>query len=424
MKDNKIIVWGTGADAKKFLKVVGAEEISYFADNNDKLWGKEFFGKRILSPEEVLNLHDKYLIVISTLKYEEEIEKQLIKNGIDFYTTAKKYKVDRIFRCSQRKNHRIVLLNTHDNMNVGDYLITVAELYFFRKYMSDYELFEVPSALCRDELDRIAQYVRPNDLLVITGGGFLGSLWLEGGETNVRQIVRRFPDNKIVIFPQTMFFEANKEGKRQREISKCVYDSHKNLTFCFRDELSYKLGIKLFDAHVTKKYVPDIVTLLDRSDEIFVRDGILMCMRKDKEQALSEEKVKEIEENLKEHHFAIRKMSMFIEEATGEDNRMDVINSKLYQVQTSRLVFTDRLHCMLLCAISGTPCVAFDSLSAKLSGVYPWIKENSYIYLADDTANIYGKINQLLNMPYKSYKNDNVEKEFRKLAEFLIAKAV
>ena len=60
-----------------------------------------------------------------------------------------------------------------------------------------------------------------NDIILITGGGFLGSLWLYNGEENVRNILKEYPDNKVIILPQTIYFEKNKRGekneKRKRE---------------------------------------------------------------------------------------------------------------------------------------------------------------------------------------------------------------
>ena len=41
MEEDKVIVWGTGAEAKKLIEKVGMEQIVYFADNNVHLWGKK-----------------------------------------------------------------------------------------------------------------------------------------------------------------------------------------------------------------------------------------------------------------------------------------------------------------------------------------------------------------------------------------------
>lgn len=418
MKD-KVIVWGVGKESQKLIKDIGLKDISYFADNSPQLHGTLFEGKKILSINDILLLFEKYLIVISTSKYEDEIKKQLLENGLKNFINAKQYRIVKIFEKSQEKKQRIILLNTHDNINIGDHAITIAELYFFRKYMTDYELLEIPLFLCAKELDYISSFITKDDLLIITGGGFLGSLWLDGGEDNVRKIVQLFTENKIIIFPQTMYFENNIQGEYQKNISKNIYNQHKDLTFCFRDQSSYQLGMELFCANVQKKYIPDMVTLLDRSDEIYVRNGILLCMREDKEKLVSESYLKELEKNLIEKKYSVKRMSMLMKQEVILADRIDAINSKLHQIQKSKIVITDRLHCLLLCAISGTPCLAFDNKSGKVHEAYHWIKSNPYICLVDEGVDICMKMETLLEMPAMVYKNENIESEFCKLAKYL-----
>ena len=43
------------------------------------------------------------------------------------------------------------------------------------------------------------------------------------------------------------------------------------------------------------------------------------------------------------------------------------------------MVITDRLHGMIIAALANTPCLAFDNLSKKVSGVNAWIKNLDYV---------------------------------------------
>ena len=63
-------------------------------------------------------------------------------------------------------------------------------------------------------------------------------------------------------------------------------------------------------------------------------------------------------------------------------NRTIAVEKKLMEFSRAELVITDRLHAMLFAAITGTPCVAFDNSSKKVSGVYEWIRHLDYIALA------------------------------------------
>lgn len=56
---------------------------------------------------------------------------------------------------------------------------------------------------------------------------------------------------------------------------------------------------------------------------------------------------------------------------------------------SSKIVITDRLHAMLICAITGTPCIAFDNISKKVQGVCElWLEKFPYIKFVDSISHI------------------------------------
>ena len=84
METDKIIVWGIGAETKKLIQKVGVEQVIYFADNNEQLWGQYYFEKRILSLDEISILPKNFQIVISSVRYEEEIIMRLLLRSYIF----------------------------------------------------------------------------------------------------------------------------------------------------------------------------------------------------------------------------------------------------------------------------------------------------------------------------------------------------
>lgn len=78
----KIILFGAGAYAKSIWKQIEKDRELYsdeyiaFADNNEKLWGKYFCEKKVISPDTIGN-YEKDLIVIVSNRYEDVIRKQL-----------------------------------------------------------------------------------------------------------------------------------------------------------------------------------------------------------------------------------------------------------------------------------------------------------------------------------------------------------
>ena len=62
------------------------------------------------------------------------------------------------------------------------------------------------------------------------------------------------------------------------------------------------------------------------------------------------------------------------------------MNKKFKQFKGAELVITDRLHCMIFCVITGTPCVAIDNSNKKISGVYnEWLGEINWVKFATDS---------------------------------------
>lgn len=80
--NEKILIFGTGQGAEKTLKTIeNIEEIIGFIDNNKERQGKEFHGKQVFAPAEVLHLdYDKIVICSVAI---DAIRKQMVSLGFD-----------------------------------------------------------------------------------------------------------------------------------------------------------------------------------------------------------------------------------------------------------------------------------------------------------------------------------------------------
>jgi len=414
-KRNKVI-FGIGKEGKKILRDIDVSEVLCIVDNNQSLWGTSYQNIPIVSLNEILEKKDEIEIIVSSIKNEKEISRQLADKGFHFINNAKFY-IDAEFKGKNGK--KIILLNTHVFTNIGDHAIVIAEYYFFRKFFSEYEVIEISAPFCKYELDYVKGFIHDEDILTITGGGYLGSLWMDCGENNVRAILNNFPNNKIIIMPQTMFFENNEDENKQMTSTKQIYGMHSNLSICMRDKASYSLAKKILPQTVSIFLIPDMVALLNRSYEIYPRRGCIFCFREDKECVVLEEEKNRIKDYIEESELQITFLSMHTKEWVDKRQRMDAVNEKIRALQRSRLVITDRLHCMLLCAISGTPCIAFDNLSKKISGTYEWIKHLEYIELANGRSNILEKIDKLLQYKTGIYDNSVFIDKYRELFKII-----
>lgn len=62
----KYILFGAGKVGKRLINILGSENVAYFADNNVSKIGQTYCGKKVISPDTLMDIHNEYNIVIST----------------------------------------------------------------------------------------------------------------------------------------------------------------------------------------------------------------------------------------------------------------------------------------------------------------------------------------------------------------------
>jgi hypothetical protein len=82
---DKVIIFGTaGTGQKLFKKIKNTEDVLCFSDNNEKLWGTELEGKKIVNPNELVNMEFDFIHVASMCGL-AAITEQLVGLGIPRY---------------------------------------------------------------------------------------------------------------------------------------------------------------------------------------------------------------------------------------------------------------------------------------------------------------------------------------------------
>lgn len=296
-----------------------------------------------------------------------------------------------------RKMHEfcIVFIATPLHGNLGDHAIVYSQERFFADRGLEKNIVEIPSPQYQRYSTEIKKIIQANDLIVIDGGGNMGTLWLEE-EHKMQYIVQEFPNNPIIIFPQTIFYSDHTCGKLELQKSADVYSTHKNLHICAREKASYDMMKKVYPT-VDILLVPDIVLYINGIQHKNLRKGVIFCLRKDKEKQLSNEKIELIANDLKLRGLKIKNESTVITEVVKRRNRIKKLNKKWARFSSAQLVITDRLHGMIFAAITGTPCLAFDNSSGKVGNVYDWISNLPYIHFINDADDVYLNIDKLLS---------------------------
>jgi len=313
-----------------------------------------------------------------------------------------KYKLHSDIEKIRRLNKKcIFLMATPCHGNLGDQAIVYAQYKFLADMGLDSQIIEIKNFEYLNFKDVIEKQVAKDDVIIIDGGGNLGTLW-PNEDDKISGIIKTFNDNKIVIFPQTCFYSDDFEGKERLKKSNDIYYKHKDLTIALRDNQSNEFVCTNFPS-VKALYVPDIVLYIDYVPKDFYRNGILLCFRKDLEKVAQEKQINEIKEYIKFNNIPYVEIDTIVNKKVTKKNRDKELYKKWNEFSNAGLVITDRLHGMIFAAITGTPCIAIDNKSKKVSGVYSWISSLDYIKVCEDIAKVKDNI---LNLYQRKSKYD------------------
>jgi pyruvyl transferase EpsI len=247
---------------------------------------------------------------------------------------------------------------------------------FLRDTFGDENVITINESDVIHYLHSLKVQIRKSDIIVLSGGGNMGDLYPRY-EAIRRLIIKNFPDNKIIIFPQTVDYSEDRYGKSEFARFQKLYGQHENLILCARENRSYQI---MKDVCQNVMLVPDIVFYLygKISLPITSHRNVGVCLRDDKESALTEEQRQSVFKMVEEYSSweKITTMSAQHSEYRNIEERGQGVVEKLSKFSTFEMIVTDRLHGMIFSTIADVPCVAIDNVNHKISGVYEMVKQS------------------------------------------------
>lgn len=292
-----------------------------------------------------------------------------------------------------------------DYGNIGDIAITKAQKLFLEKTLPDYEVVSIPISQTRLVLRSIKKQIQPNDIVTIIGGGNMGAIYSDI-EALRQLVIKSFPQNKIVCFPQTLDWDNSSNSKLALKRIVKVYSEHPDIHIFARESITYKKLVYLFNKHknVTIDLVPDIVMSSNARDlgasDSKQKPNILTCLRNDKEAVLTSEQYQVLDDALLATSYDIIKTDTHAGGSGLDDTQCSkLLIGKLNQFRSAQLVVTDRLHGMIMCLLTGTPCLVLPNSNHKISQTWlDWLqtKQNLIFVQQNSFDNIPLYINQLL----------------------------
>lgn len=321
-----------------------------------------------------------------------------------------------ILKHKKKFRNPVFLVFTPQHANLGDHAIAYAEKIILDR-------LQIPFFEITGEQLRILDYYKmlsslDKSLILINGGGNIGTLWPTIEQLN-RRVVIANPHATIMVLPNTMYYGKSREEQKELEISKSIYNSHSQLFFYAREKLSLEAMKRVFK---NVKIAPDVVLSLDFTNIKLPRKGVLICLRSDTEAILSKDELEKIDIiGKKIFGNNITKIDTVLEYNVSVANREKELLCKIKEFCAAELVITDRLHGMIFCAITGTNCIVLDSKSPKIRGCYEWIKKLDYIRFIENVADIELVYRQIKNGE-KRYNNSDITISLRELEQDIMEK--
>lgn len=314
---------------------------------------------------------------------------------------------------------KIVLLGVPEYGNIGDIAITYAEVQFLKDNFGEYELLEILEDDIKGRIPEIKNIISDEDILFLQGGGNMGDEYISFEETR-RLVVNSFPNNKIVIMPQTIHFSDTENGNIELKKSKEAYNNHKYLTVIAREKVSYEMMKKVFN-NTNVILAPDIVMYLDKTNASIKREGITLFLRNDAEKVLSEESSKEIEEIGSKYYKKIMNSDTHIgdELKITKEIREKVLEAKLQEARKSELIITDRLHGMIFAAITSTPCIAFGNYNHKITSSFKWLEHLEYVKYIENIEELEETIEKIKKIKEHRYNNEFAQKSHKEILKYV-----
>lgn len=312
---------------------------------------------------------------------------------------------------SMVKTYNIWFLGSSHFDNIGDMAISEVAIKYIKDKFPKYNILDIRICDYYVYEKAILNLIKPNDIIILLGGGNMGLMYFEI-EKMRRRIINKFNNNRIIILPSSIYYCDTNRGRYEFNKSIKIYNKHKDLIICAREKNSYKIMKEVYNNVIL---VPDIVLYMNKKNYNYKRDKVIIAFRNDKERT---------NDSIKLYNYLINKYDCYCTDNLDKNKivsiemREGIINNKLKELSKGKIVITDRLHIMIFCYLTMTPCLFIDNSYKKVSGSFNlWIKDKcNYIRMIDFNRNIDNQIDKLINVKNKKYYKFN--SEFNKLEKY------
>lgn len=280
--------------------------------------------------------------------------------------------------------------------NIGDLLIWEGTQCFIEEnninclYKTSKWTFNVP-------------HIGEKTTILLQGGGNFGDLWRSNQEFRLK-IIESFPNNRIIILPQTIYYQDLSILKRDADLM----NQHEDLIVCARDKASFEI-LKKYFTNAKKLLLPDMAFCINQSKIDFIQKNSghnLFVQRNDKEFNLEiNQKIIQkyniqnvcfkdwptMERSniiqligtllLKFNNISNNKISTLIDFYYQNIYKKLMIKKGVKFIKSYNKIYTTRLHVAILCILLEKQCYLLDNSYGKNFNFYnTWLNDLENFY--------------------------------------------
>lgn len=315
------------------------------------------------------------------------------------YDKLMKRESNRLLELSEA-DRRIFYLGITAHVNLGDLGQHYCILQWIKENYPDYLLvqFEADPVVNTkyNFLQRFKSVYRPQDIILFQSGYTTQDL---GGYHNLmhEMVVKAMPDAKILMLPQTVFFQ--KEENKQHTAN--ILNSAHKMLFLARDFVSYKTAKQMMPNVKVIAY-PDIVTtLIGTLSFNNERNGVCLCTRNDGEKLYTKEEIDELERKFVSNGIRVKQKDTQSKATILQirANLQQHIEAEIESYSHFKVTITDRYHGTIFSLSAGTPVIIIKTTDHKVTTGADWFKGvyDDYVYVANDLDDAYNRAKNIIN---------------------------
>ena len=304
------------------------------------------------------------------------------------------------------QKQRIIYFGYPMHPNLGDQ----AQKYCIRNWLkenyADCEVVEIPTKLIDEDkyhfIPKLKKLISPDDIFVFQSGYCTHDLGNQIENIMHKRIISMFPHNKMLMLPQTVYFQNEKNKQEAIE----VYNKADDMLFLARDLISYDLAKQMFPNFEVCAY-PDIVTSLIGTKSVNTkREGVLFCLRNDLEKYYSDDDLENLRHQVEIYaHTEVSDTTIKADPIWLDKHIGERIDQEIEKYSKYRLIITDRYHGTIFSLVAGTPVIVIKTKDHKVSTGVDWFKGvyDDYVHYAKNLNEAATMAEEVLSKSY-SYK--------------------